>query len=130
MFHWKDGVSFFIGFFLTVMGLLPLLSKLGIGPSWFAIPSAGLSIFAYVVAAAGMYLLVNSIIEITNSNAIGWFSFFAAAIFFLIGLMQVLFKFGVGYSWFGLSWISPAVYFVIFIIEGVLLMIACFAMEL
>ena len=126
----KDWVSFFVGMALAAAGALPLLNKFNIGPESFALPWLPVSIFAYIVAIAGFYLMVNSIIEITNSNSIGWISFLLAGIFLAAGLLQVLNIFNVGPEWFSLNFISHTIYFVIFLIEGLFLMIATFAMEL
>ena len=130
MMQGKDWMSLFIGFLIAAMGALPLLSKMGVGPSWFAMEFLPVQIFAYIAAAAGFYLMVNSVIEITNSNSIGWISFMIAGLFLVVGLLQVLNKFGIGPGWFALTFIKQTVYHVIFLIEGLFLMIAAFAMEL
>ena len=130
VFNMKDFVSLFAGLFLFLAGLLPLLSKLKIGPEWFSLPSNGIAIFSYVVAIGGAYLFVNSLIEVANSNAIGWTSFGVAVVFFIIGLLQVLSKLGIGPGWFGMPWIGETAYYIIFMIEGIFLMIAMWAMEL
>ena len=130
MMQMRDWVSFFAGVILTAVGLLPLLGKFGVGPAWFALSWLPVQLFAYLVAAAGFYLLINSVIEITNSNAIGWTSFFIAIAFLIIGVLQTLSRFNIGPDWFALSFIGAIVYQVIFVILGLFLMIACFAMEL
>jgi len=126
----KDWLSFFVGMIVTALGLLPLLGKLGVGPGWFRMEFLPIALLAYLVAAFGFYLLINSIIEITNSNTIGWTSFFIAVALFAAGVLQVLAKFRVGPDWFSLKFINETAYFIIFIIEGIFLMIACFAMEM
>jgi len=130
MMEGKDWLSFFVGAVIAAMGVLPLFNNFGVGPSWFAMEFLPLSIFAYIAAGAGFYLMVNSVIEITNSNAIGWFSFLIAILFLAVGVLQTLSNFGIGPSWFELSFISPIIYRVIFSIEGFFLMIAAFAMEM
>ena len=130
MMETKDFISFIVGLLLTIMGAFPLLNKMGVGPEWFALSKLPVSIFAYIVAGAGFYLLVNSVIEITNSNSVGWISFLIALVFLGVGLLQTLFAFGIGPSWFELDIITNTIYYVIFTIEGIFLMIACFAMEL
>ncbi|MBI1935048.1 hypothetical protein HYS31_01280 [Candidatus Woesearchaeota archaeon] len=74
--------------------------------------------------------MVNSIIEITNSNVVGWVSFSIAAAAFLVGLLPVLHSLNVGPSWFEFGWLSRTVYNIVFMLEGAFLMIATFAMEL
>ena len=130
MMEMKDWISFFIGLILTAAGVLPLLSSFGIGPEAFALSFLPAEIFFYIVAVAGFYLMVNSVIEITNSNAIGWLSFLVAVLLLGVGVLQVLHKFSIGPDFFALSFISSTVYYIIFTIEGIFLMIATFAMEL
>ena len=128
----KDWISFFIGVLLFVFGALHLYSTWGSGFSWFSPEKfAFLSILPYIAAAGGFYLMVNSVIEITNSNAIGWFSFLVAVLFLAAGVLQTLYnQFSIGPSFFALSFIKGFVYYIIFTIEGIFLMIACFAMEM
>ena len=130
VFQMKDFVSGFTGLFLFCMGLFPLLNRMGIGPSWFSVPSLGAHMFAYLLAIAGAYLFVNSLIEVANSNAIGWTSFGIAVVFFTLGLLQILSKLNVGPAWFGMPWVGETTYSIIFMIEGIFLMIAMWAMEL
>lgn len=126
----KDWISFLVGVVVTAMGVMPLLKMVNIGPSWFALEMLPISIFAYIVAGLGFYLMVESVIEITNSNAIGWWSFAIALVVLAFGILQTLSRFGIGASWFSFSFIPAIAYYVIFTIEGILLMIACFAMEM
>lgn len=127
----KDWISFFVGLVIACAGAMPLLNNFGVGPAWFAMEFLPVSIFSYIVAGAGFYLMVNSVIEITNSNAVGWISFLIALLFLTVGLLQTLHNFNVlKAEFFALSFITPVIYYVIFTIEGVFLMIACFAMEL
>lgn len=130
MMETKDFASGFIGLLLTVLGALPLLSKMGVGPKEFALGWFPVQIAAYILAVAGFYLMVNSVIEITNSNSIGWMSFMIAAAVMVVGILQVLHKFNVGADWFELKFIKDTFYYVIFLVQGIFLMIAMFAMEL
>lgn len=130
MMETKDWISFLVGVVVTAMGVMPLLKMVNIGPSWFALEMLPISIFAYIVAGLGFYLMVESVIEITNSNAIGWWSFAIALVVLAFGVLQTLAKFGIGPEWFSFSFIPAIAYYVIFTIEGILLMIACFAMEM
>ncbi len=128
MMEGRDWLSMFVGFILTVFGALPLLARVipALQPYNFTYKAAG--IFIYIVAIMGFYLIVNSIIEITNSNSIGGFSFLVALIFFAVGVLQVLQNYNV-ISFFKFN-INPIIYYIIFVVEGVFLMIAAFAMEL
>lgn len=83
----------------------------------------------YILAILGFYLAVESIIELTNSNHIGWLSFFIGLAIMVVGLLPALQAFGIGPGLFGIT-LNPLVYHIVFVIEGVFLMIAMFAMEL
>ena len=124
MMQMRDWVSGLIGAVILLLGLFPLLGKFEF------LNNLPVSLLTWVVAGAGLYLAMNSIIEITNSNVVGWWSFITAIIVLVIGLMPLLHSFGIGPAWFEFKWLSRTVYNVIFIIEGFFLMIATFAMEL
>ncbi|MBW2975019.1 hypothetical protein KY366_04850 [Candidatus Woesearchaeota archaeon] len=116
----KDWISGLVGTVILCMGLFPLLNARGIGPGWFAL-NLPVKLLSWVVVAGGFYLIINSFIEITNSNVVGWVSFLTAAVVTFLGVMQVLGK---------ITWISGIVFNIIFIIIGLFLMIATFAMEM
>ena len=120
MMEGKDWMSGLAGLLILALGLLPLLNGRGVGPSWFAL-SLPVKLLSYVVVVGGFYLIINSFIEITNSNVIGWLSFFVAAVITILGVLQVLGK---------ISWISGMVFNIVFIIMGLFLIIATFAMEM
>lgn len=123
----KDWISFFVGLVVAALGVVPILNKMNVISFTLPLP---VNIFAFIVAGAGFYLMVDSFIEITNSNTIGWFSFLLAILFLAVGVMQTLHGFDIGPAFFALSFISDFVYYIIFIVEGLFLMIACFAMEI
>jgi hypothetical protein len=116
----KDWISGLVGGVILCLGLFPLLNARGIGPGWFAF-SFPVKLLSWVVIIGGFYLVINSFIEITNSNVVGWLSFLVAAIISVLGVLQVLGKIG---------WISGIVFNIIFIVVGFFLMIATFAMEM
>ena len=120
----RDWISGLIGAVIFLLGLLPLLGKFEF------LNNLPVSLLTWIVAGAGLYLAMNSIIEITNSNIVGWWSFIVAIVVLVIGLFPLLHSFGIGPSWFEFNWLNRAAYNIIFIIEGVFLMIATFAMEL
>ncbi|MBI2577144.1 hypothetical protein HYV84_08075 [Candidatus Woesearchaeota archaeon] len=125
----KDWISGGVGGVVFLLGIMPLLGKIGIGPAWFNF-SLPLSLFSWVVAIGGFYLVVNSVIEITNSNSVGWVSFAVAAAITAVGVLNVLGKFGIVSGFFAFSFISATVFNVLFVILGIFLIIATFAMEL
>lgn len=119
----RDWISGVVGLVIFLLGFLPLMGLLKTN----FLPA---TIFTWIVAIAGLYLLVDALIEITNSNVVGWVTFWIAVAAVLIGLLPILHGFGIGPSFFGFKWISLTIYNIIFMIEGVFLMIATFAMEL
>ena len=120
----RDWISGFVGAVLFLLGLMPVLGKFSF------LNDLPATLLTWIVAAAGFYLMINSIIEITNSNVVGWWSFIAAIVVLIIGLLPLFHSFGIGPSWFEFKWLSRPAYSIIFIIEGFLLMVATFAMEL
>ena len=96
----KDWISGLVGVLLFCLGLLPILAARGIGPAWFNF-SVPIKILTWVVAVGGFYLIINSFIEITNSNIVGWWSFFVAATITVVGVLQVLGK---------IAWVSGVIF--------------------
>jgi hypothetical protein len=130
MIETKDIISFVVGLVLVLLGLLPLLSSIGIGPDFFKLEFLPIQIFSFILAIGGAYLLMNSIIELTNSNPVGKISVIVAILLFIVGLFQVLYRVHIGPPWFELGFIKHVLYYIFFVIEGIFLMIAMFAMEL
>jgi len=120
----KDWISGAVGAVIFCLGLLPMLGYLTF------LNDLSATLLIWIIAGAGFYLAINSIIEITNSNIVGWWSFGVAIAVLVIGLFPVLHSFGIGPAGFAFNWLNRTAYNVIFIIEGVFLMIATFAMEL
>jgi len=128
----KDWLSGFVGLIIFSLGLIPILETFNIlqlGLSKFLSSGPFLAAAPYVLAVLGFYLAIESIIELTNANHIGWLSFMIGAVVMAIGLLQVLKAFGIGPGLFGLE-LPPLVYYIIFLVEGLFLLIAMFAMEL
>lgn len=116
----KDWISGLVGLLILCLGLFPLLNASGIGPEWFDL-SLPVKLLSWVVVIGGFYLIINSFIEITNSNVVGWVSFFISAVITVLGVLQVLGK---------IAWISGIVFNIVFIIVGFFLIVATFAMEM
>lgn len=129
----KDWFSGLVGFVVFALGLVPLLEQFNIvnwGISSFMSSSGFLSVAPYVLAILGFYLAIESVIELTNSNHIGWLSFLIGVVIMAAGLLPALQQlFGIGPGLFGLA-VPALIYHIIFIVEGLFLMIAMFAMEL
>ena len=133
MIEMKDFVSFIVGLVIFLMGLFPILNKVGIGPSFFKLSFLPVAIFGWIVAVAALYLVINSVIELTNSNAIGWVSIIIAFVALAVALLPILASFGIGPSFFNLSFLGgfgDMLFYIIFMAEGLFLMIAMVAMEM
>ena len=124
MMQMRDWISGAVGAVIFCLGLLPMLGY------FTFLNSLPITLLTWILAGAGLYLAVNSVIEITNSNIVGWWSFGIAMAVLVIGLLPLLHSFGIGPGWFAFTWLGRTAYNIIFIIEGVFLMIATFAMEL
>ncbi len=119
-----DWIAGGVGIVIFLLGLLPMLGYLPF------LNDLSPTLLVWVVAGAGLYLAVNGVIEITNSNIIGWWSFGIAIAALIIGLFPILHSFGIGPAWFEFRWLGRTIYNIIFIIEGIFLMIATFARKL
>ena len=129
MMQTRDWVSGLVGLILFLLGLFPLLSSFGKGPFWggFSLP---LSLMGWVIAVGGFYLIINSFVEITNSNVIGWVSLCIALGITVLGVLHVLGSAGVLGEFLGVQWIPSLMFNVIFMVLGLFLMVATVAMEL
>ena len=130
MMQLRDWISGLVGLVVLSFGLLPILNGFGVGPEWFKLEILQVQIMGYIVVIADFYLIMNSVIEITNSNIIGWWSFLTASIITAIGLLNVLGQFEIVSGFLAMEWITQAVFQVMFVVLGFFLMIATVAMEL
>lgn len=124
MMQLRDWISGIAGAVILLLGLLPLMGKFSF------LDNLPVILLIWIAAGAGFYLMINSIVEITNSNVVGWVSFGVAISALIIGIFPILHGFGIGPGWFEFAWIGRTVYNIMFMIEGIFLMIATFAMEL
>jgi hypothetical protein len=129
----KDIISFIVGILLFALGLLPLLNSFGIGPAWMGMKFLPVTILSWIVAVGALYLVIDSVIEITNSSAVGFVSIIIAFVCLAIGVLPILHGFGIGPSFFALTFlgaVSKYLYHIVFMLEGLFLMIAMVAMEM
>ena len=112
-----DWLSGMVGLAIGATGLLPMLGYFDF------LNDLSVNVLRWTVVIAGLYLLINSIREITNSNIIGWWSFAVAIIAVVVGLVPTL-------PWIHFEPFSRSIYNISLIVEGAFLMIATFAMEL
>ena len=125
----SDWIAGLVGAVVFCLGLFPLLGAMGKGPAWFAF-QLPVALLAWIVMIGGFYLIVNAIIEITNSNILGWFSGVVALIITVTGVLSVLGRAGKVSGFLAMSWIPPNLYNAIFLVLGFFLMIATFARKL
>ena len=134
VFGLKDFMSGIIGLIIFLLGAIPILEDLNVvnlgvsnflnNINWF------IGALPYILAIAGFYLLIEAIIEISNSNAAGTISFIVGALIMVLGILPILYHFGIGPAWFSMGFLAnPWIYRIIFMIEGIFLMLATFAME-
>jgi hypothetical protein len=119
----RDTISFFIGVFLALVGLVPLLSALGL-VSW-SLPGFLTNLIAaiaiWVIAVAGLYVVIDGFIEPPAHN-LHWFLIIGGIVFFVVGLLPILHTFGV--IGFSIPFVgNPIVYQSLITIEGILLIV-------
>lgn len=121
----KNWSALLIGIILMALGLIPLLNKWGV--IGFNLPGFLLGIFSnialYILAAGGLYLLIDSFMEDDTTRVI---SIGVALAIIAIGLIPLLNSFGV--IGFTIPFLSPTLYQILFVLEGLFLFIAAFAM--
>jgi len=120
--HW---LSFFVGAVIFVLGLFPLIG-------WPAAVAAALqsslplAVLMYVLAFGGLYIIVDSFFEFTFHSGVGIGTLLVGLAVFGLGLVSILHSMGA--IAFGID--LPAIlYYILFMLEGLFLMIACFIMD-
>ncbi|MBN2142118.1 hypothetical protein JW711_02190 [Candidatus Woesearchaeota archaeon] len=125
----RDWISFFIGLVLFAVGIIPLLSKfkiIGFGLPGFMSSLMG-SIFFWIIAIAGAYIIVDGIIE-PAGHMLHTALLIIGFVFVIAGLIPILHSFKViGFSVPGLD--NLVVYNIIIVVEGLMLMSAGFTMR-
>jgi hypothetical protein len=122
-FDFSDITSGVVGLLVFLFGLIQLLElykiiSLGItsfvSTNWFTL------LLPYIIAVLGLYLAIEAFIEITNSNVLGVLSFIIGVAIMISGILSA----------FKILPFPPLIYHIIFIVEGIFLIIAMFAMRL
>ncbi len=117
--HW---ISFFVGAIIFALGLLPLIGK---APVFLDnVPGA---VAMYIVAFGGLYIIVDSFFEFTFHSGVGISTLLIGLAVFALGLITILHS--MGKITFGISFLTPVVYQILFMLEGLFLMMACFIMD-
>ncbi|MFH1211793.1 MAG: hypothetical protein V1659_02570 [Candidatus Woesearchaeota archaeon] len=120
-------VSLFVGLIVTAFGLIPLLSKLKLIPSLLGFLDNIVGVIGvYLIVAFGLYILLDSFLE-DNDNAIKYISIVVAIAVVAVGLITMLNSLKI--IAFKIPIVTPIVFNIIFVVEGLFLIIAAFAME-
>lgn len=121
----KGYLSAIAGLLLIALGLIPLLSTFGV-IGWnlptFMLGIIGKIVF-YIAAGAGLWLIVTGFME---DDTLRLITIVLGVIILVAALIPLLNSFGV--IGFSLGFLNLTVFQVIFVLEGILLIIAAFAM--
>ena len=128
---WEHGKSWFIlivGLLLTTFGLVPLLNQWNVIA--FDIPfieSLMGTALAYILALAGLFLIVDGVMEGGFTHPWGMISVTVGFLVLLLGVIPLLNTFGV--ISFGIPGLDLIVYRIIFTIEGVMAIIGAWSLQ-
>ncbi|MFH1649882.1 MAG: hypothetical protein ABIA93_05000 [Candidatus Woesearchaeota archaeon] len=124
----KGWAALIVGILTLALGAIPFLHRFNV-ISWDlptflqnAIGAFGI----YIIAAIGFYLLIDAFMEFTHSTD-KHITIAVALIVIAAGIISALHQFGV--IGFAVPFLSYIVYNILFVIEGILLFIAAFAMK-
>ncbi len=119
--HW---LSFLVGLLIFLLGLLPLMGKGNLIPFY---DSAPILVLAFIVAFGGLYIIVDSFFEMTFHTMTGIVTMLVGFLVAVIGVIVVLTEHGI--LGFTIPFLHAVIFYVLFILEGLFLMIAMFIMD-
>lgn len=126
---WEGGrslLSLVIGILLAGFGLIPLLNKWGvIGFNIAFLDSITGMIIFYILAAAGLFLIIDGFMEGGFTEPWGMISIVVGFLVLVLGVIPLLNNFGV--IGFSIPFLTITVYRIIFAIEGVIAIIGAWA---
>lgn len=121
----KNWSALILGLVIASLGAIPLLNSFGVIE--FSLPAflSGIisSIGLWIIAGAGFYLMITSFLEDDTMRVV---SIIVALAVLAIGIIPLLNSFGI--IGFTIPFLSVNVYNIIFVIEGLFLIFAAFAM--
>jgi len=121
----KGWIALFVGLVVAALGVIPLLNQFGVIA--FNLPEFILNIIPaiaiWLIAGVAFFLFIDSFME---DDAMRVISIIVALALLAVGVIQILFKFGV-IGW-GIPFLTDTVYLILFVVEGLFLIIAAFAM--
>lgn len=119
--HWT---SFFVGLVILLLGLFPLIGK---GSYLGPLNSVLGAIAIYIVAFGGLYVIVDSFFEFTFHSGMGITTLLVGLLVLGVGLITILHEMGkIGFS---IPFVGMTFYNILFVLEGLFLMIGCFVMN-
>ncbi|MBD3209110.1 hypothetical protein GF367_01670 [Candidatus Woesearchaeota archaeon] len=120
----KGKISLLVGILITALGIIPLLNRVGV--LGFNLPEFILklvpAVAIWIIPAAGFFLFIDAFDE---DDTIRTVTIIVAFLLIVLGIIQILNQFGV--IGFGLP-LTDMVYYIAFVVEGLFLIIATFAM--
>lgn len=119
----KNWSALIVGSLLMALGLIPLLNTFKVISFGGFLNSIFPTIATYILAAGGIYLLIDSFMEDDHMRMM---SMIIALIIIAIGVIQILHGFNI--IGFGIPFITDTVYYILFVIEGLFLFLAAFFM--
>ncbi len=125
----RDTLSFFIGLFVTAVGLIPLLNSWGlIGFNIPLISNLSAKVLIWAVAIFGAYVLIDGLIE-PPMHSLHWILIIAGGVMMITGLLPILNSMGV--ISFSLSFLegNTMIYRILLSIEGISLVIGGLTMH-
>ena len=121
--HW---LSFFTGLIIFLLGLFPLIGK----ESWLGPLSSSVigKIAVFIIAFGGLYIIIDSFFEFTFHSGVGIATLLIGLAVFGLGLVSILHSMDV--ISFGFAFLEIAIVWqILFLMEGLFLMLGCFIMD-
>ena len=123
----KGWISMIVGVILLGIGLIPLLNGWGVLP--FGLPGFLTNLLSgivvYLLAIGALYLIIDAFMEDVG-DPIGMATLIIGIAIFALGIIILLNSFGV--IGFSIPFLNEMIYNILFVIEGIFLIIAAFVM--
>lgn len=118
----KKITSFVVGVLILALGIIPLLNKFNVLAFQIPMMELMIKIAFWVFAAGGVFILIDAHLE---DHAMKIPSTIIGILLIAVGLIEILFSFGtIG---FHIPFLSDMIFYVLFVIEGLFLVIGGFA---
>ena len=114
----RKNLGLLLGVLILIVGLIAMLNKIKILP--FGIPLS-INFLAWILAAGGLYLIIESVTEIGAKRRIALLVAFAILVLTLIPILNSL-----GAVAFSIPGLSLTLYHILLVVEGAFLVINAF----